>query len=221
MKLKIFFVLFTVLIVSNLFSQQLDTEPLDVPLENNYHLKHFKKIYNDDVLQLNEFLSLGKFKEAQSLLSKIQEKIFYDFQEQLKVCFPLNYQSLKLVETSKLSQGEFEKVDFGVLFTQRYADDNGKSLEINIVDAEQSAQDYKDLILKPELIEGLENTSLVSYDSFKAIQTIDMSVKHQEQNILLSNQAVMTIVAIGIDDESFLANFVNEILFDKLKQLID
>ena len=221
MKLKIFFVLFTVLIVSNLFSQQLDTEPLDVPLENNYHLKHFKKIYNDDVLQLNEFLSLGKFKEAQSLLSKIQEKIFYDFQEQLKVCFPLNYQSLKLVETSKLSQGEFEKVDFGVLFTQRYADDNGKSLEINIVDAEQSAQDYKDLILKPELIEGLENTSLVSYDSFKAIQTIDMSVKHQEQNILLSNQAVMTIVAIGIDDEGFLANFVNEILFDKLKQLID
>ena len=151
-----------------------------------YHL-HFNKIYDTDLKQLHQFLNDAQFKEAQSLLSKIQEKIFYDFQDQLKVCFPNKYQGLKIVENSKLSQGEFEKVDFGVFFTQRYSNDDGKSLEINIVDAEQSAQDYKDLILKPELIEGLENTSLVSYDSFKAIQTIDSKVKHHEQNILLSN----------------------------------
>ena len=182
---------------------------------------HFKKIYKNDLSSLTELLTIHQFKQAQVVLSKIQEKIFHDFQDQIRVCFPNSFQSLKTVQTSNISQGEFEKVDFGVVFTQQYKDKFGKKLEVNIVDAEQSAQDYKDLISNPNLIEGLDNSSLISYESFKAIQTVDLNAKHYEQNILLSDTIVMTVVVIGVDDVSYLREFVNEISFDKLKKLID
>tara|TARA_Y200000002_G_C22555193_1_gene609990 strand:+ start:336 stop:1004 length:669 start_codon:yes stop_codon:yes gene_type:complete len=182
---------------------------------------HFKKMYKNDLAKLTDLLIIKQFKEAQVVLSKIQEKIFNDFQDQIQICFPNSFQSLKAVQVSKISQGEFEKVDFGVVFTKQYKDKFGRKLEVNIVDAEQSAQDYKDLIENPNLIEGLENSSLISYESFKAIQTVDLNAKHYEQNILLSDTIIMTVVVIGVDDVSYLREFVNEISFDKLKKLID
>ena len=182
---------------------------------------HFKKIYASDLNQITSYLHIQDFKQAQILLSKIQEKIFHDFQDQIRVCFPKIYESLKFIENSKISQGEFEKVDFGVVFTQKYRDDDGRSLEVNIVDAEQSAQDYRDLIETPNLIDGLENSSLIDYGTFKAIQTSDLNAKHFEQNILLSDTVVMTVVMIGISEEDYLKNFINQISIFDLKKLID
>jgi hypothetical protein len=207
----------------NVFStvNVIETTSSNVLIFDSIDKLHFKKIYKNDLSTLTDLLTIHQFKEAQVVLSKIQEKIFHDFQDQIRVCFPEVFQSLKAVQTSKISQGEFEKVDFGVVFTQQYKDTLGKTLEVNIVYAEQSVQDYKDLIDNSTLIEGLENSSLISYDSFNAIQTVDLNVKHYEQNILLSDTIVMTVVVIGIEDGGFLRGFVNEILFDKLKKLFD
>jgi hypothetical protein len=173
--------------------------------------KPFKLYFEDDLNTLSLILNQNKYAESLELTQKIQEKIQIQHHDIIASYFPKTFKKWKIKKKRRNLENEFGNSDYGIIFTQRYSNPKGHSIEINIVNAEASIKDYQDLIKNPNLLQGMNNTSLVNNNGYTAIETIYEETNHHEHNIILKNNILMTLIAIGIKNKKTLNNFVKTI----------
>ncbi len=215
MKNIIFFILAAIVISFPLFAQTENVKRLEEE-------KVYQRLYERDITGLVESLKKKNHSDSIDLLTKILEKVKMKQYDKLQSFFPQKVDGFSKANRSEsLHLSDFGEASYGVLYTQKYINKKGNSLEINIVQSDESIKDYQDLIRNPNLIHGMKNTRIVKNNNYKAIETISDDSLHQEQNIILSNELMMTLVAIGTADSDILSNFIANTKMIELKEFLE
>ena len=168
------------------------------------HMDFFYK----DLKFLETTLEAKNYVDSLDILEKVRDRIQFQQNLVMSSFFPLSLEGWSLKKKESIVENELADTDYGVIFTQSYFNKQGHTIEINVVNAEELIRDYNDLFNNPGLVRGMGNTHIIDLKGYKTIETVFDDVKHYEQNIVLSNTVIMTLIAIGIDDVSILNNFI-------------
>jgi len=177
---------------------------------NSQELSHMV-YFVSDLNFLNDSIQKKDYVISLDIIEKIRERIQFQQHRVISSFFPSIITDWTLKRQEDVGDNELADTDYGVIFTQSYFNEQGHTIEINVVNAEELIRDYTDLFNNPSLVKGMGNTHIIDKKGYKTIETILDDVKHYEQNIVLSNTVIMTLIAIGIDDVSVLNHFLESI----------
>ena len=171
----------------------------------------FGVFVDKELIQLIDLVKEKRYVVSLDVLEQIKEKIQQKQYQMILSFFPKEYDEWIIKKQNSVVENEFGNTDYGILFNQKYVNKQGHSIEVNIVNAAELVQDYKDFIKDPSLLKGMGNTDLIDLDGYKVIQTSYEDNKHYEKNIILSNWDIITLVANGITEKTTLDNFISSI----------
>ena len=173
-------------------------------------------LFSKDLKSLETTLEVKNYVDSLDILEKVRDRIQFQQNRVMSSFFPLSLEGWSLKKKESIIDNELANTDYGVIFTQSYFNKQGHTIEINVVNAEELIRDYNDLFNNPGLVRGMGNTHIIDQKGYKTIETVFDDVKHYEQNIVLSNTVIMTLIAIGIDDVSILNNFIESVDIEAL-----
>ncbi len=170
----------------------------------------FRTYFSSDLGSLNDTLMTEDYVASLDILDKIRDRIQFQQYRIMRSFFPnvMANDGWRIKKQESVIESDLADTDYGVIFTQSYVNDQGHTIEINVVNAEELIRDYNDLFNNPNLVKGMGNTQLINQKGYKTIETIFEEANHYEQNIVLSNTVIMTLIAIGIDGVGSLNRFV-------------
>ena len=210
--LKYFFLTGTILLSLMGYSYAIsDSDGSDVQASEQKQASKHSSMFLGDLKLFEESLSRQDYIMSLEVLEKIKDRVLFQQHKVIAAFFPEKMEMWKVKKQDSVSETELGDDNYGVIFTQRYFNKQGHTIEVNVVNAEELIRDYKDVFNNPSLVKGMGNTQIIDYSGYKIIETILKDVKHIEQTIVLSNTVFMTIVAIGIDDDETLKSFLDTI----------
>jgi len=209
--ISVFFAVFTVLVSSSFAEDDGVVDDLVVTqsvVEKD--MSHMTGFY-PDLKSLETTLEIKDYVISLDILEKIRDRIQFQQHRIMSSFFPLSLEGWSLKNKERIVDHDIADTDYGVIFTQSYFNKKGHTIEINVVNAEELIRDYNELFNNPNLVKGMGNTQIIDQKGYKTIETIFDDVKHYEQNIVLSNTVIMTLIAIGIDDVVILNDFLESV----------
>ena len=182
-------------ITHNEYFKELDTIKNDISEMN----------YTTAILALNNFIS--KLRDNQK---KNIEKFFPMEFETFMVWEPnLNFE-LNMTYTD----------DFGALFSRRYRNNEGHSIDVNVVYSDPAIEEYNNIVKNPLLIDTIENIEIILIGTYNALEKFSLEEKYYEQNIIVNNDVLINIIANGIEDKNTINDFVSKINLYGLDQYL-
>lgn len=210
--LKYFFLTGIILISLMGYSYAIsDSDGSDVEASEQKQASKNSSMFLGDLKLFEESLSRKDYIMSLEVLEKIKDRVLFQQHKVIAAFFPASMETWKVKKQDSVSETDLGDDNYGVIFTQRYFNKQGHTIEVNVVNAEELIRDYKDVFNNPSLVKGMGNTQIIDYSGYKIIETILKDVKHIEQTIVLSNTVFMTIVAIGIDDDETMKSFLDTI----------
>tara|TARA_A100001015_G_C15033576_1_gene734643 strand:+ start:2665 stop:3411 length:747 start_codon:yes stop_codon:yes gene_type:complete len=182
--------------------------------------EEYNAAFNKEMLDLQDALRDKQHSVSIEIINKIMNKVKLQQEEQLQSFFPKVFSGYRRKLNQQSDDHGFSDSNYGVLFTQQYNNPQGHTLEVNVIYSDESIQDFSELIKNPKLVRGMENTKIVKNNNYKAIETISEDQTHYEQNIILSESLMMTLVSVGQETSGVLNEFISLVNVDKLQQYL-
>ncbi|RAP33926.1 hypothetical protein DID80_07755, partial [Candidatus Marinamargulisbacteria bacterium SCGC AAA071-K20] len=117
--------------------------------------------FKDHILKINNELQYSNYSNAmayiQSLYNKVKEKLETDIDRY----FPNTFRGYK-IRRSQYQSGEFEERSYGVIFAKSFKDKRGRTIDVNVIYADDSIHEYERLIENPNLVNGIENVNIIT-----------------------------------------------------------
>lgn len=173
--------------------------------------------FTETVSRINKELSEQRYSAAIFSLSALMSAVREKQRESIRSFFPTEFETYKAKRSGSHSTSDFGSTDYGVLFNQYYENASHHSIEVNVIFSDPSIREYANLVKNPDLLKGLETTTLVKLNMhLSAIQKVADDGGYVEQNIVLNDDLLINVVANGNRDPKILERFSNAV---KLKEL--
>jgi len=180
--------------------------------------KAFLQLFSKDITLLKESLEKGEYIISIDLLNQLTDKVKLQQKEDIDAFFPVTFEGLSSRSSSKRDIGdEFDAPLYGVAYTKKYSNEHSHSLEFNVVFSDESIKDFLEIVQNPNLAQGMQDTSIVSVQQYKALETVSEDKMYFEQNIILNPELMMTVVGIGIVDHTLIDAFLKQVKLAKLE----
>ena len=176
-------------------------------------------LFEKEVNLITEAIGKGLYSRSIFLIDDLKYKIL-DIQKQtLNSFFPESFNSFSIHESDIESDSFFGEQEYGVLLNKSYMNSKNEKIDINIVHSDPSIQEYVGIVNNPRLVDGILDTTLVkvqNYDSLYSISGDDESSTIYEQNIILNEDLMITIIYVGAANDQLLLDFLELV---SLKQI--
>ena len=181
----------------------------------------YHRLYAQDMALLKESLLNEEYINSNELLIKILGKVKSNQSQKLKQFFPKDYKNLRVISDKTYASEQafegFESSHSGVVFSRNFMDDKNRRLEINVLFSDDSIRDYLEIIQRPNLVQGMENTSVVSIQNFKGLVTISEDKTYFDLKLILNNELMVTAVSVGMTDHALIYELLNQIALRDLQ----
>jgi len=153
-----------------------------------------------------------------TILTELNEKQ----QAQLSSFFPEAFSNYTLKKNPyHLGDDLTQTQSLQVLSTKQFISSNDETVDVNLVFDDPSIKEFIRIIETPSLVSNLENTQVVTFaNKYKGLEKYFDIEKYYECNIILNNQTLLNIVANGVEDRSFINEFLEQVNLEKIDKFI-
>ena len=177
--------------------------------------------FKETLTRIDRELQDNRYSTAIYSLSALIGAVREKQREALKTFLPEKFETYKIKRSGSYSSNEFSPTEYGVLFNQYYENPSQHSIQIHIIFSDPSIREYANLAKNPDLLKGLDTTSLVRLlDKYSAIQKVSGDGTYIEQNIIINDELLINIVANGHKDEAVLERFSPLIKLEELEKYL-
>lgn len=178
-------------------------------------------IFSLDVVK--EAIMTDKYAIALSSVNDLLSKLKERRQIMVGGFFPSTFDTFQS-STIEQTPGYFSNVedDYGVIFSRQYTDGDVKKVDINLVYADPSIQEYITTIANPKLVKKLSNSNIILVNgAYKGLQKFSEDDLYCEMNILVDDTILINIIAIGVHSPSDLTPLLDTIKFNDIKLFLE
>ena len=177
------------------------------------------------ILQSNQTVSAlvkkGLFIQALQELDLQRSLILNRLIDVVKMVFPERYLGYSLQQSDDLDDDPFLTDSSVNLFNLVYQHDTNGMVTISLLQHDPAIEEYLLLSKNPSLLEKLGNAELVKIrGSFDAVLKSEPEQQYVEYNILVKEDVLLNVVAVDVEDEHLLQQFVQFINLHSLKLLL-
>jgi hypothetical protein len=201
-------------IESDIPTSQVEISEPEAPIKEQPHefKEHVLKIDNE----LQHFNYSNGMAYIQSLYNKVKEKLETDIDRY----FPNTFRGYN-TRRSQFQSGEFEERSYGVIFAKSFKDKRGRTIDVNVIYADDSIHEYERLIENPNLVNGIENVNIITLNKkYKAIQKSSEEQNFFEENIVVNRDLLINIIGVGMSDIEVIDTFSKTINISALEKYL-
>lgn len=224
LKQKLVFFLLVCAFFAPLSAQESDEDVLDVIGDQVEHVDDDVVIghaFSDTLEELNRALQSAQYAQALYHLDTLSSKVREQHAKGIRQFFPKKVGRLQS-SSWKSSSGDvgFDSAQY-VVFSSQLADEEDNTIEFHVISEDPSILEYATLVKKPRLVKALQDTTIVSIKSYKALQKANEENNLLEHNIVISETLMLNVFISGHIEPETVSRFYDAVDFQGLLNYIN
>ena len=203
--------LFNIYSFSTIYSLESSEPNIDQSITEKEELPMFKENleheFTSQVKLIDNELRNKTYSQALASIQTLYHTVKSKLESDINIFFPSTFRNYKTSKSEQLTS-EFEERSYGVIFVKSYKDKRGRTIDVNVIYADESIHEYERLIDSPNLVKGIDNVQIVNlYDKYKAIQKSSVEQSFYEFNIVVNRDLLINIIGVGMSDIEVIHTF--------------
>jgi hypothetical protein len=201
-----------------LSAQDVDDSVLETPAEQQ-EVSH-EHAFSDSVSEIDTALQNNDYVQALYHLDTLATKLREQHAQGIRQFFPKEVGTLH-VSSWRSSAGdvEFDSAQY-VVFSSQLVDEDDNSIEFHVISEDPAILEYAAIVKKPRLVKALQDTTVVSIRSYKALEKSNEENRFLEHNIVINDALMLNVVISGSIEADTVTAFYEAVDFEGLLKYI-